>query len=346
MHGTRAPLLGIISLAAYSAAWTIGAPINGGPELNFEVVSEKSFAVPFAEYEVIKGAPDGNVVLFSPKSKLIVTIPAAGSQPETILLAKILPDSGSRLQRLLPALAFDPGGKIYIAANLPGKKFPNYGVYVIDSGGAFVKMVELQNASEFREFAVDSGGRIYAPSPAQGPGALWCAQINQYEPNGRFVRSLRDCERSEPIMLPHFSYLGKRSTPLWVANDRIYYTPPKDDRLMVFGIDGILEETRYLSSPPVETALRNRGFLVTPDVPAEVISARPVGDKGLLLAWRRSGIPYVSFNAWHGAALSAALPASRMDGWPIACDRNGECDVVWQTSAEKVFIRRVRIVLR
>jgi hypothetical protein len=64
MHGTRTQLLRIISLAACSAAWTPGAPINGGPELNFEVVSEKRFTVPFAEYEIIKRSPGGNVVLY------------------------------------------------------------------------------------------------------------------------------------------------------------------------------------------------------------------------------------------------------------------------------------------
>jgi hypothetical protein len=142
------------------------------------------------------------------------------------------------------------------------------------------------------------------------------------------------------------NYSGGRSTPLWIANDRIHYIPPKDDRLLVFGADGTPAETRYLVSPPVEADLRKRGFLVTPEIPAEVIAARPVGEERLLLVWQRSGMLYVSLHFAQGPPQSTALPASRMDRWPLACDANGECDVVWQTGPDKVVIRRVRIGVR
>lgn len=351
MYSTARQLLRIVSLAIGSLAWTFGAPINGGHELSFEVISDRSFDVPLGEYEVIKRAPDQSVYLYSPKSKLLVRIPPVGGGPETIGLDKILPDAASSLRKLHPALAFDPEGNVYLAAVVPGRGVPVYGVYAIDPAGAFVKKVEFDRVDKawpFRDFAVDSNGSIFVLGPGIRSPLRDCLQIHQYQVDGHYLSSFPPCRPPVGLAreLPQMDYSGGGSTPLWIANDRIHYIPPKDDRLMVFGADGTPPETKDLISPFVEPELRKRGFLVTPQIPAEVVAALSVGQERLLLAWRRSGMLYVSLHFAQGPPQSTALPATRMDRWPLACDANGECDVVWQTGPDKVVIRRVRIGVR
>ncbi len=353
-----------LSVSLLTAGLVAQAVAAGGNTLSFDVAEKRTFQLPGSPYGAVTRSVSGELYFLSTQQNTLVRVPADGGEARETSLETI-PELRTPGAQLVNDLAVDRSGHAYVAATWRTEAGDRVAaVFVLDSSGAYRRMIRLEPFVTVHSIAVSGAGEVFVAGmdPAFFRRRIRdCLLVHSYSAAGQRLRSFSACPEvlmRGPASAPGWARAKEFDVDrgrVWVKDDSVYHVLPGSRRLRVFSVEGQLEREVTLQPPP---SLPERWLhgATAGDVIWRLLA---LPDGRFLAQWRHSrgggGVTnvftYLSLHDPQGRAMVAATPAPWSRSWPVDAEPDGGVLWIHNVSAdtdkgERSEIIRTRLGLR
>ena len=277
--------------------------------------------------------PDSAVYFLHTGNAVVHRIADGDEAPLRIALEPAA-ESATAVVNLMPDLAVDPAGRMFIPAMWTRKpKGGGAGVLVYTAAGRYERTIVLAPQVNIRHLAMDAAGNMFVlaidPDYYKSLSNL-CLLIHKYAPDGRRITAFSACpipagDRSVGPQWEQLSFEVDRGS-IWIQDGRLYHALPASRVVRVFDpTTGMALSETLLEPPPVEGVELGASRLI------DAWRVLPRGQGAYLVVWSiRTGLGRNNFIAAHdrkGSPMTARISPLRA-GMPIASAPNGQVFVL------------------